>query len=1057
MPVGEKELGATRRPVRRARVAVAVGVVALLAVAGTCWAPRHQAAEAVSVTGTPYLAGPHAEERGTAEQGARPIAEASARRNAGPRPAPEKVAPAVRKRLRPFRVTRGETRRARQDCPPTSVICLENELPGTPPSEWDVPGGGSSTILGYTTDISVDKGQTVEFKVDTPATDYRVDIYRVGYYSGMGARYITTVQPFAVLPQTQPACARQAETGLVDCGNWAVSASWAIPATAVSGVYLANLVREDGTPGRSQMIFVVRDDTRGADILVQTSDATWQAYNTYGGNSLYSGSPAGRAFKVSYNRPFVNRGSGLSGSLQSYFFNSEYPMIRWLEANAYDVSYTTNVDTARSGPEILEHDAFLSVGHDEYWSLSMRDNLATARDNGVNLAFFSGNEVFWKTRWENSIVDSGTPFRTMVCYKETLANRKLDPSPEWTGTWRDPRFATPPNGGFPENELTGTLFATNGTVNDPLAVPFEYGRLRLWRNTSVADLLPGQTATLPAGLLGYEWDAAPDTLFTPSGSVKYSRTTIGRLDKILLDFGSTYGAGVPTHNLVLYKHTSGARVFGAGTTQWSWGLDAVHDRPGTPADIRIQQATVNLFADMGLQPASLQPGLVPATPSTDTTPPTTTISTPTAGATVPSGTTITLRGTAADSGGGHVAGVEVSMDGTRWFQAKGLTDWQFAWTNNETGPLTIRVRAVDDSGNLQTTPATRAVTVGGPCPCNTWPESTTPALADSGDPKAVEVGVRFQASSPGLISGVRFYKGVGNTGTHIGSLWSASGQLLARATFTGESGSGWQQVNFSTPVPVTTNATYVASYHSTSGYALTRPYFGAEYSSGLLTGLASGVVVSNGLYSYSTTPTFPTSTFKTTNYWVDVVLAPSNALWDDTAEPALDTAGDAKAVVVGVKFQSTTDGLVTGVRFYKAPQNTGTHTGTLWTAGGQLLASATFTGETPSGWQQANFATPVPITANTTYVAAYHAPNGNYSITRPFFTTEYGRGSLIAPAGATVGGNGVYRYGSASSFPNNTFQFTNYWVSPLFSPATGGQSGAAARLAARTEKAAKRR
>lgn len=1044
MPVGEREPDAPRRPapwpVRGVRVAVAATVVALLAVAGTCWAPGHRAAEAAEVTGMPDPAGRTAEDDTL-----------------------KKVAPGVRKRLRPFRAARGEARRARQDCPPTSVICLENELPGSPPSEWDVPGGGSSTILGFTTDISVDKGQAVEFKVDTPATDYRVDIYRVGYYGGLGARFITTVQPFAVLPQTQPACARQTETGLVDCGNWDVSAAWVVPVTAVSGVYLANLVREDGTAGRSQMIFVVRDDTRGADVLVQTSDATWQAYNTYGGNSLYSGSPAGRAFKVSYNRPFVNRGSGLSGALQSYFFNSEYPMIRWLEANAYDVSYTTNVDTARSGPEILEHEAFLSVGHDEYWSLSMRDNLATARGNGVSLAFFSGNEVFWKTRWESSIADSGTPFRTMVCYKETLANRKIDPSPEWTGTWRDPRFAAPPNGGFPENELTGTLFSTNGTVADSLAVPYDYSRLRLWRNTSVAGLLPGQTAVFPAGTLGYEWDAAPDTAFTPSGSVKYSRTTVGRLDKILLDFGSTYGAGVPTHNLVLYKHSSGARVFGAGTTQWSWGLDAVHDRPGPPADIRMQQATVNLFADMGLQPASLQAGLVPASPSTDTTPPTTTLSTPTVGATTPSGTTITLRGTAADSGGGVVAGVEVSMDGgTRWFQAKGLTSWQFAWTSTETGPLTIRVRAVDDSGNLQTTPATRAVTVGGPCPCSTWPVSTTPALADSGDLKPVEVGVRFQAASPGLISGIRFYKGVGNTGTHIGSLWSASGQLLARATFTSESGSGWQQVSFATPVPISSGTTYVASYHSTSGYALTRPYFGAEYSSGLLTGLASGVNVGNGLYSYSSTPTFPTSTYRSTNYWVDVVFSPSNALWDDTAEPALDTAGDAKAVVVGVKFAGITDGLVTGIRFYKAPQNTGTHTGTLWTAGGQLLASATFTDETPSGWQQVNFATPVPITANTTYVAAYHAPNGNYSITRPFFTTEYGRGSLIAPAGATVGGNGVYRYGSASTFPNNTYQFTNYWVSPLFSPATGTQAagqqgGPAARLAARSEKAAKRR
>ncbi|WP_240197266.1 N,N-dimethylformamidase beta subunit family domain-containing protein [Nonomuraea lactucae] len=927
--------------------------------------------------------------------------------------------------------------RARQNCPPASVICLENELPGSPPSEWDIPGAGSTNIQGYATDMSVNKGDTIEFKVTTDSTDYRLDIYRIGYYSGLGARFITSVEPSAILPQTQPACLRQTETGLVDCGNWDVSASWAVPATAVSGVYIANLIREDATAGRSQMIFVVRDDIRGADVLMQTSDATWQAYNNYGGNSLYSGSPAGRAFKVSYNRPFVDRGSTLSGAIESYFYNSEYPMIRWLEANAYDVSYTTNVDTARSPAELLEHRAFLSVGHDEYWSLSMRENLANARDNGVSLAFFSGNEVFWKTRWENSISAGDTPFRTVTCYKETLANRKIDPSPEWTGTWRDPRFATPPNGGFPENQLTGTLFVTNGVVNDSMTVPFDYSRLRLWRNTSVATLLPGQTAVFPAGTLGYEWDAAPDTAFTPGGSVLNSRTTIGRLNKVLLDFGNTYGAGVPTHNLVLYKHSSGALVFGAGTTQWSWGLDAVHDRPGTPADIRMRQATVNLFADMRLQPASLQPGLVPAFPSTDTTPPTTAFNIPTAGTVVPGGTTVSIRGTAADTGGGRVAGVEVSLDGgVRWFQASGLTSWQFSWTTSAAGPVTIRVRAVDDSGNLQTTPATRDVTVGTPCPCTTWPLTATPAVATNQDPAGVEVGVKFQATSPGLISGVRFYKGAANTGTHIGSLWTSAGQLLARAEFTDETGSGWQQVSFSTPVPVSSNTTYVASYHTTTGYAVTRNYFTADFSSGLLTGVGNSTPGGNGVYTYGATPTFPTSTYKSTNYWVDVVYAPSGALWDDTAQPAIESSGDTKATTVGVKFNATTGGLVTGIRFYKSPLNIGTHTGSLWTSGGQLLASAPFINESPSGWQQVNFSTPVPIDANTTYVAAYHSTNGNYSITRPFFTTEYGRGSLVAPETASVGGNGVYRYGSTSSFPNSTYQATNYWVTPLFSPST---------------------
>ena len=138
--------------------------------------------------------------------------------------------------------------------------------------------------------------------------------------------------------------------------------------------------------------------TAPSDLLFQTSDTTWQAYNHYGGNSLYAGSPAGRAYKVCYNRPFTTRGD----AGEDWVFNTEYPMVRWLERNGYDVSYSTGVDTDRLGAELLEHKAFLSVGHDEYWSGAQRANVEAARDAGVNLAFFSGNEVFWKTRWERA-------------------------------------------------------------------------------------------------------------------------------------------------------------------------------------------------------------------------------------------------------------------------------------------------------------------------------------------------------------------------------------------------------------------------------------------------------------------------------------------------------------------------------------------------------------------------------------------------------------------------------------------------------------------------------
>jgi hypothetical protein len=126
------------------------------------------------------------------------------------------------------------------------------------------------------------------------------------------------------------------------------------------------------------------------------------------------------------------------------------------------------------------------------------------------------------------------------------------------------------------------------------------------------------------------------------------------------------------------------------------------------------------------------------------------------------------------------------------------------------------------------------------------------------------------------------------------------------------------------------------------------------------------------------------------------------------------------------------DGLVTGVRFYKGSQNTGTHVGRLWTSSGQLLAQATFTNETASGWQQVSFATPVAIKANTVYVVSYHAPAGRYSVDDGYFQTADTNGPLRALANGESGGNGVYRYGSGGVFPNSTYGSANYWVDVVF-------------------------
>jgi len=705
------------------------------------------------------------------------------------------------------------------------------------------------------------------------------------------------VNPSASLPQSQPSCLSDTTTGLVDCGNWAESASWRIPLDTVSGVFFALLQRTDGVTGRSHIPFVVRDDGSHSDLLFQTSDTTWHAYNRYGGNSLYFGQPAGRAYKVSYNRPITTR----STSFEDYVFNAEYPMIRFLEANGYDVSYASGVDTDRHGSAILlNHRVFMSVGHDEYWSGQQRANVEAARDAGVHLAFLSGNECFWKTRWESSIDASATAYRTLVCYKETAADAKIDPTPIWTGTWRDGRFSPPADGGRPENGMSGTLFRVNGGPGrkDSIQVPADDGKLRFWRGTSVASQPSGSTDIMPAGTLGYEWDAPIDNGFQPPGLIRLSHATYSITGDFLLDEGVTYGSGSATHSLVLYRARSGALVFGAGSVQWSWGLDDTHDNSGTQTDASMRQAMLNLFADMGVQPQTIQSGLTLATPSTDSTPPVSTILTPAAGATLNLDETVTISGTATDSatGGGQIGGVEVSVNGgSTWHPATGRETWTYEWTPRVTdsGTVTLLSRAVDDSGNLETpsSSSTRTVQVGSGGPGGdtfTIFDSTIPGHLVDQDTAAVELGVKFRSSTPGAVIGVRFYKSSFNTGTHTASLWSVTGTRLASAIFTGETDDGWQSVTFGSAVSIDVGVTYIASYHAPNGrYAADDGFFtDRSVTNGPLTALQSGTDGPNGVFTYGPAGSFPTSTFNDSNYWVDVVFT-TGSLPPDVTPPQL--------------------------------------------------------------------------------------------------------------------------------------------------------------------------
>jgi uncharacterized protein YjdB len=492
-----------------------------------------------------------------------------------------------------------------------------------------------------------------------------------------------------------------------------------------------------------------------------------------------------------------------------------------------------------------------------------------------------------------------------------------------------------------------------------------------------------------------------------------------------------------------------------------------------------------------------------------------------------------------------------------------------------------------------------------------WPATAVPTVVDEGPDSPAEIGVKFRSDVAGSITGIRFYKATTNVGTHVGNLWSSAGALLASATFTNETTSGWQEVDFATPVPIAANTVYVASYHVNGGhYPEDDGYFAsAGVDAPPLHALRDGESGPNSVYAYSSTSVFPTQAWMSANYWVDVVfrsaaqlaslsvtpassspqagttvrlaasatysdgttadvtsqaawttssaavatvsasglvtavapgaatisatlsgvtasssitvtpaplavttaslagatqgapysavlaatggtppyawslaagtlpagitLAPTGALYGTptalgtfsftvqatgaagevatgaltltasakptdltiwgTAAPTRADLGTTSSTEVGVKFRSDVAGVVKGIRFYKSAANTGTHVGALWTSGGTRLATVTFTNETASGWQQALFATPVAITANTVYVASYHANVGHYAGDDNYFTTAKDAPPLHALASSTST-NGVYRTGTGTIFPNRARTSTNFWVDVVFAP-----------------------
>ena len=437
-------------------------------------------------------------------------------------------------------------------------------------------------IKGYASATSVNKGESLSLYVSVNnGTDnlYAIGIYRLGYYQGVGGRLMLRL-PATGFAQgfAQAACpinpGPPAGDGMVQC-NWAVSYVLSVPQSWTSGVYVAKLQLKShaaNVPDYNYIVFTVRDDARRADIVYQQPVATYQAYNVYGGSSLYgcyvSTCTQGRpAYKESYDRPYAV--DGLS-SLYSW----EQPFIFWLEQQGYDVVYTTDLDTHTHGNRLLRSKIFLTAGHGEYWSRPMYDAVENARDAGISLMFLGGNTLYWQARFEQSPL-SGTANRVIAVYRHSQLDPVADPSLK-TINWR--------NLGRPEQSLLGLQWGNGKTyLSSQDLLPWIVTDPTHWAYAGTG-LTAGQA--IP-GIIGQEWDSVYPDLHgaVPQYAGQPGVSPPGKtaaappyLSFDVIEHSSVLPSQVEypppaydfplTADAVIYQSLSGVYVLSAGSVMW---------------------------------------------------------------------------------------------------------------------------------------------------------------------------------------------------------------------------------------------------------------------------------------------------------------------------------------------------------------------------------------------------------------------------------------------------------------------------------------------------------
>ncbi|MBA4496022.1 N,N-dimethylformamidase beta subunit family domain-containing protein [Paenactinomyces guangxiensis] len=423
--------------------------------------------------------------------------------------------------------------------------------------QWKITKPGRSNLQGYASKISVQPNEWITFFVHS-LRPYRMEIYRMGYYEGLGGALMEKFYGFREMKQNLTP-----DPDTRGC-SWEVSFTYQIPPHWPSGFYLNKLVDEKGN--ESYIPFVVREARPAADFAVLLATHTYHAYNNWGGRSLYTyNSKNGKqSARVSYNRPFRDYyGAGL-------FFQFEYNIIRWLEKEGYSLTYITDMDVHNGILEQSDIKTLLIAGHSEYWSMEMRESVERLSASKINLAVFSANVAYWQVRMDPD--EEGNPNRVITSYKQFATKKdpyRFKDKRLVTCRWRE-RPVT-----MPEDRMFGIMYSGIPDATVPMVVSnpdhWLYEGTGLKRGDQIQGVVGGEVDSYLGKIPGVE-------VIAHSPVIVYGKTRFA--------------------NVVWYQKPEGGKVFAVGTFYWNWFLDSTHYINRASENSAIQQITRNALQEL---------------------------------------------------------------------------------------------------------------------------------------------------------------------------------------------------------------------------------------------------------------------------------------------------------------------------------------------------------------------------------------------------------------------------------------------------------------------------